>query len=380
MSSEIQDGEDGAIARLIVLMNGTRTVDQICAAFAETHGDVDEESVRAVIDDLIVGGFVEDAGAPAPGNLTPREIERYEPSRNFFAWIDTVPRSSPYEAQSRIKDAKVGLLGIGGTGSAVAAGLVSGGIGALHVADFDIVEEPNLTRQLLYTEADVGRPKVESAVERLRLMNSFVEVTGSTFKAGGADDIASLMDDCDVFVLCADEPQPDIVFWTNEAALRTRTPWFASFYTGPMAVVASMIPGETGCWACLRRQEDQHEIKAHGSPLTEGRPNAVNAASANISGHLCALDVLYHLGGMAPRSAGGCTTGTSPCGTTSTSSTSRVTTTVPPAAPRFRERRHRREPRPVPSAAHPAARRRPAHHRRRQTGDRGVRRAPGRVR
>ena len=302
--AEIQDDEDGSIARLIVLMDGTRTVDDVCAAFAETHPDVDEQDVREVIAGLIDGGFVEDAGAPLPGNLTEREAGRYEPGRNYFAWIDPVPRSSPYEIQSRIKQARVCLLGIGGTGSAVAEGLVSSGIGALHVADFDVVEESNLTRQLLYTEADLGQPKVDTAVKRLRQMNSLVDVTGSTLRAGGADDIATLMDACDVFVLCADEPQPDIMIWANEAALRTATPWFVSFYAGPMAVVGSLVPHQTGCWMCLRRQEDQREGNAHGRYLTEGRPNAVTAASANISGHLCALDVMYHLGGLPTQTRG----------------------------------------------------------------------------
>ncbi|MFI6290625.1 ThiF family adenylyltransferase [Nonomuraea sp. NPDC050790] len=304
ISSEIQDDEDGSIARLLVLMDGTRTVDEICAAFARTHPGADDADVREVVSGLIGNGFVEDAGAPLPANISEREARRYEPAKNYFAWIDPVPRSSPYEIQSRIKDARVCLLGIGGTGSAVAAGLVSSGIGALHVVDFDTVEETNLTRQLLYTEADIGQSKIDTAVERLRQMNSLVDVTSSTAKAGGPDDIAKLMDACDVFVLCADEPHPDIVFWSNEAALRTGTPWFVSFYTGPMAVVGSVIPGETGCWVCLRRQEDQHEFKAHGRPLTEERPNAVIAASANISGHLCALEVMYHLGGLTQQVRG----------------------------------------------------------------------------
>ncbi|MBE1535581.1 HesA/MoeB/ThiF family protein [Actinomadura algeriensis] len=304
VAAEIQDDEEGGIARLIGLMDGTRTVDQVCAAFAETHPGVDEASAREVIEDLVAGGFVEDAGAPLPANLDEREAARYESARNFFAWIDTVPRDSPYEAQSKIKDAKVCLLGLGGTGTAVAAGLVSSGIGALHVADFDVVEESNLTRQLLYTEHDIGLPKVDRAVERLRAMNGRAKVSGDTVKADGPDGIAALMDGCDVFVLCADEPDPDIMFWTNEAALRTGTPWFVSLYTGPMAVVGGLVPRETGCWACLRRQEDRREFKAHSRSLTEERPNAVIAASANISGQLCALEVLYHLAGLPAQARG----------------------------------------------------------------------------
>jgi tRNA A37 threonylcarbamoyladenosine dehydratase len=46
------------------------------------------------------------------------------------------------------------------------AGAADSGIGAVHLADFDTVEEANLTRQLLYTEADIGRPKLDTAVAR----------------------------------------------------------------------------------------------------------------------------------------------------------------------------------------------------------------------
>ncbi|WP_090943817.1 TOMM precursor leader peptide-binding protein [Nonomuraea jiangxiensis] len=304
VASEIADDEDGSIARILALMDGTRTVEDICADFAKTHPDVDDDSVRGVIDDLVDSGFVEDAGAPVPANLTEREIARHESARHFFSWIDTSPRTSPHEIQSRIKDARVSLLGVGGTGSAVAAGLVSSGLGALRIADFDDVEESNLTRQLLYTEGDLGRPKVEQAISRLRAMNGAVRVTGSDTKVSGPDDVAELMADCDMFVLCADEPHPEIVEWTNEAALRTGTPWFMSLYTGPMVVVGSFVPGDTGCWACLDRQEEGRKEKDLGRLLTESRPNAVVAASANISGHLCALEVLYQLGGLPAQTRG----------------------------------------------------------------------------
>jgi molybdopterin/thiamine biosynthesis adenylyltransferase len=303
VAAELEDDADGNIARILVLMDGTRDIDRICADLTAERPGIAPEDVRDVVEALIAEGFVEDAEAPPPAGLSPRELERYEPARHFYSWIDTTPRESPYTVQSRIKQARVSLLGVGGTGSAVAAGLVASGIGALHLADFDDVQESNLTRQLLYTEQDVGAPKVERAVTRLRALNSLVRVTGEEVKATGPDDVAALMTDCDVFVLCADEPHPDILLWTNEAALRTRTPWFVSFYAGPMAVVGSFHPGETGCWLCMRRTEDD---KSAGERylVPDSRPNAVVAASANVSGHLCALEVLYHLGGMTPQTRG----------------------------------------------------------------------------
>lgn len=298
VASEIEDDERGTIARLLTLMDGTRDVESICADLATTHPDLDADSVREVIQQLIDEGFIEDASAPLPDGLTEADAARYEPARHFFAWIDTTARSSPYEIQQRISRSRVGLLGLGGTGTAVAASLVASGIGSLHCVDFDVVEEANLTRQLLYTEGDIGQSKVKAAVDRLRAMNSRVAVTGEECQVSSADDVERLMAGCDAFVLCADRPETLIQEWTNEAALRTRTTWFMSFYTGPMTVVGSFVPYETGCYTCLWRQEQGREIKAHKTPLMGDRPNAVIAATANVSGHLCALDVLYFLAGL----------------------------------------------------------------------------------
>lgn len=306
VAAELQDDAEGNIARLLTLMDGTRGIEQLCTDFVANSPEIGQENVREIVDALIAEGFVEDAEAESPANLSARELERYTPARHFYSWIDTVPRESPYDIQSRIKQARVSLLGVGGTGSAVAASLVAGGVGALHLADFDDIQESNLTRQLLYTEQDIGESKVKRAVARLRAMNGLVSVTGSEVKATGPEDVAALMADCDVFVLCADEPNPDIMLWTNEAALRTGTPWFVSFYAGPMAVVGSFHPGETGCWLCILRDEDQKKDASGESYLIagEGRPNAVVAASANISGHLCALEVMYHLGGLRAQARG----------------------------------------------------------------------------
>ncbi len=305
VAAEIQDDEDGTIARILTLLDGTRDVAQVCADLAATHPGVAQESVREVVDQLIEQGFVEDAGAPLPDGFTPEAAARYDRARHFFSWIDTTPRQSPFEVQARIGRARVGLLGLGGTGTAVAAGLVASGIGSLHCVDFDVVDEPNLTRQLLYTERDVGQPKVKVAVERLRAMNSQVEVTGEECRVRSADDLAPLMAGCDAFVLCADKPARLIQSWTNEAALRTGTPWFIALYTGPMTVVGSFLPHRTGCYTCLSRVPDKHEIQTHGTSLTGlERPNAVLAASANVTGHLCALEVLYHLAGLPQQVAG----------------------------------------------------------------------------
>lgn len=80
------------------------------------------------------------------------------------------------DGQRRLLDARVLVIGAGGLGSPVAMYLAAAGVGTLGVLDFDRVDESNLQRQILHDTSDVGRPKVESAVSRLRAINPGIEV------------------------------------------------------------------------------------------------------------------------------------------------------------------------------------------------------------
>jgi molybdopterin/thiamine biosynthesis adenylyltransferase/rhodanese-related sulfurtransferase len=80
-------------------------------------------------------------------------------------------------AQERLRDARVLIVGAGGLGSPAASYLAAAGVGALTLVDHDIVDLTNLHRQLLYGTADVGRPKLAVARERLAALNPSVQVT-----------------------------------------------------------------------------------------------------------------------------------------------------------------------------------------------------------
>jgi molybdopterin/thiamine biosynthesis adenylyltransferase len=302
VASEIIDDEHRSVERLLELMDGTRDVGGLWSDLRATHPDWSLDDVRHVVAQLAEAGHLEDLGAPLPAGLTQQDVDRYRSCAEYFSWIDTTPRTSPHEVLARIRRARVTLLGLGGVGTAVAAGLVASGIGELRCADFDRVELGNLTRQLLYTESDVGHPKVDRAVARLRALSSTVRIVGEELKVTCAEDVEAFIDGSDAFVLCADEPADVIQFWVNEAALRTSTPWFMAAYTGAMTGVSGFVPGETGCWACLKRQNNRGD--EDGRYLFEARPHAVVAASAAVSGHLCALEVLYHLGGLPTQARG----------------------------------------------------------------------------
>jgi len=100
--------------------------------------------------------------------FTPEEARRY--ARHLI-----LPGVGP-EGQARLKAARVLIVGAGGLGSPAALYLAAAGIGTLGLVDFDSVDETNLHRQILYGGADVGRPKLEAARDRLAQTNPLVEV------------------------------------------------------------------------------------------------------------------------------------------------------------------------------------------------------------
>src|SRR5512137_1063892 len=93
--------------------------------------------------------------------------------------------------QRRIKGARVLLVGAGGLGSPAALYLAAAGVGHLSIVDFDVVEVTNLQRQVLHGTRDVGRPKTESARDRLLDLNPRLSVSlhRTRLDAGNALDL-----------------------------------------------------------------------------------------------------------------------------------------------------------------------------------------------
>ena len=80
------------------------------------------------------------------------------------------------DGQRALKAAKVLCIGAGGLGSPAAMYLAAAGVGTLGIVDFDVVDISNLQRQLLHGTSDVGRPKLDSAKDRLHALNPNVHV------------------------------------------------------------------------------------------------------------------------------------------------------------------------------------------------------------
>jgi adenylyltransferase/sulfurtransferase len=124
-------------------------------------------------------------------DLSNEEIARY--SRHLI-----MPEVA-LDGQKKLKSAKVLTVGTGGLGSPLALYLAAAGIGTLGIVDFDVVDESNLQRQILHGTSDVGRPKVESAHDKIKDINPNVEVVIHE-EALTSENALEIFEDYDVIV------------------------------------------------------------------------------------------------------------------------------------------------------------------------------------
>ncbi len=127
---------------------------------------------------------------PAAG-LSVEELRRY--SRHLL-----IPQVGK-EGQQRLKRSSVLLVGAGGLGSPLALYLAAAGVGRLGLVDFDTVDETNLQRQIIHTTGDIGRPKLDSAGEKIAAVNPHVEVVPHPVRLA-SDNALGILDGYDVVV------------------------------------------------------------------------------------------------------------------------------------------------------------------------------------
>src|ERR1700734_2206011 len=108
------------------------------------------------------------APATAPVSLSKEEVLRY--SRHLI-----MPEVG-MEGQLKLKQAKVLCIGTGGLGAPLGLYLAAAGVGRIGLVDFDVVDFTNLQRQVIHGTKDVGKKKLDSAIESMNDINPFVQL------------------------------------------------------------------------------------------------------------------------------------------------------------------------------------------------------------
>lgn len=123
--------------------------------------------------------------------LSKEEFKRYQKQ----VMVDDIG----INGQIKIKQSKVAVIGAGGLGCPVLQYLTSVGIGTIGVIDFDTIEVSNLHRQTLYTNEEVGKQKVEIAIQKLTAQNPFIKLISHPILLN-EDNVESILSQYDIIV------------------------------------------------------------------------------------------------------------------------------------------------------------------------------------
>mgnify|MGYP000507062707 CR=1 FL=1 len=218
--------------------------------------------------------------ADQPITLTPDQVKRY--SRHI------IMGDVGSKGQRALMGSKALIIGAGGLGSPSAIYLSLAGVGTVGIVDFDVVELSNLQRQILHHTADVGRPKVQSAVDNIKSYNPDVNVVVHETRLE-SENAMEIISQYDLVINGADNFATR--YLVNDACYLLNKPLIDGsilIFDGQATV---FLPGE-GCYRCL-----------FPSPPPPGMvPNCAEAgvlgALTGLVGSIQATEALKHILGI----------------------------------------------------------------------------------
>jgi adenylyltransferase/sulfurtransferase len=172
--------------------------------------------------------------------LTSNDMQRY--SRQIML------EEIGFIGMEKLRSAKVCVVGVGGIGNPVVTQLTAMGVNKLRIVDRDVIEISNLHRQHLYAEDDIGKVKVEAAAQRLKKLNTGVEIEAfpiSVTKYTAED----LVEGFDVVIDALDSI--DARYALNDACIKHNIPFIYAGALGTLGSVCTILPNESACLRCM---------------------------------------------------------------------------------------------------------------------------------
>ncbi|MDR3252019.1 MAG: HesA/MoeB/ThiF family protein [Tannerella sp.] len=172
-------------------------------------------------------------------DFTPEQIERY--SRHILL------QDIGVEGQEKISQGRVLVIGAGGLGAPILLYLAAAGVGTIGIIDGDVVDLSNLQRQVIHFTPDVGKPKVESAKEKIDLINPEVNVI-TYHTLFSSDNALEIIRDYD-FIIDGTDNFP-VKFLINDACVFAGKPFSHGGILRFDGQTITHLPG-TACYRCV---------------------------------------------------------------------------------------------------------------------------------
>ena len=184
-------------------------------------------------------------------------MERYDRQLRIEGWN-----------QEKLLKATVMIVGVGATGCEVAKNLALMGVGKLILIDNDVVELSNLSRQMLFSDEDIGKPKAPTAAEKLKKMNPWINV--EAYFEDVRNIVQERFEDVDVLVSCLDNWP--VRRWLNSLAVELGKPLVDLSMDGFYANLQIVLPGKTACLECHGDELIPKEMQVAECTLRRRRP------------------------------------------------------------------------------------------------------------
>ncbi|MEV4017753.1 ThiF family adenylyltransferase [Nonomuraea angiospora] len=265
---------------------------------------------------LYGAGFLEECASAS----SDPDLARFDRLLHFLSEME-LSGESRFTLLRRLHDAHCVIVGLGGLASWVVYNLLCCGVGRFTVIDGDVVEMSNLNRSILFSEADVGRPKVTVAAEAMRRFYPSIEVTTRQLTVTCQEELLPEFDGADLVLSLADQPPWVIKEWITAAAQRTKTPALLAngSRVGPFRREES-----DACAMCdwshqMERQPLYGDLLRRQIRLPRGSSGALSPYGS-MTGGFVAMEAVRHLLGLEPatlnrvwRLASDFTAGFDPC-------------------------------------------------------------------
>ncbi|MCB0005142.1 MAG: ThiF family adenylyltransferase [Anaerolineales bacterium] len=200
-----------------------------------------------------------DAIEQAPIVITDPDSDRYH-TFGYISWWQ----------QEVVRNATALVVGAGAIGNEVLKNLTLMGIGNILVADFDTIEDGNLSRSVLFRSSDRGRRKVDAAAERIKELNPDVKVKtwhgNINFEMG-----LGVFRHADVIIGCLDNREARLSI--NRFAYSVGRPWVDGAIQELMGIVRTFQPGTGACYECTLTDRDYQLINLRYSCPLLAREN-----------------------------------------------------------------------------------------------------------
>lgn len=238
------------LPKLIPLLDGTNTIDNLIEKLPEIDGEVIKETILRFTQHFLI----EDADNRKMLDLSEEEIEHAGKQLEFFSHF--ADRQLPngetinkYQLLVSLKNSGILVIGLGNLGAAVINSLAVLNIGKLYGYDFGLVDFSDVG--VFYKKDDVGTARVQASGRIARSANKYVAYEGCDITGGRDEELERLISMADFIVLSADIPLKSLYEKVNMLCIKHDKPWISA-RTGEteMELGPIVIPRQTPCFDC----------------------------------------------------------------------------------------------------------------------------------